>query len=124
MYAGKSEQQWTPVVFKKRTADDIPKQAVIKPRATKNSNAVVDVNILKLTEDTEVLKHETVSKSLSQQIVSARVAAKLTQAQLAQKINEVPKVVQEYENGKAIPNNHILQKMSKVLGCRFSKNTK
>ncbi len=37
-------------------------------------------------------------------IMKARLEKKLTQAQLAQQINELPKVVQDYEAGKAIPN--------------------
>mgnify|MGYP002857075393 CR=1 FL=1 len=39
--------------------------------------------------------------------MQGRLAKKLTQAQLAQQINERPQVVQEYESGKAIPNQQI-----------------
>lgn len=49
-------------------------------------------------------KDERVSTELRQNLMKARLEKKLTQAQLAQQINELPKVVQDYEAGKAIPN--------------------
>ena len=47
------------------------------------------------------------------------MAKKMTQAQLAKAINELPKVVQSYENGKAIPSNQILSKIERALGCKL-----
>ena len=52
-------------------------------------------------------------------IMQARTAKKMTQAQLAQAINEKPQTVQEYEQGKAIPNNQILGKMERALGVKL-----
>jgi len=37
-----------------------------------------------------------------------------------QQINEKPSVINEYENGKAIPNPQVLSKMSRVLGVQLS----
>ena len=51
--------------------------------------------------------------------MQGRLAKKLTQAQLAQQINECPQVVQEYESGKAIPNQQILAKLERVLGVKL-----
>lgn len=51
--------------------------------------------------------------------MQARTAKKMTQAQLAQQINEKPQTIQEYESGKAIPNNQILGKMERVLGVKL-----
>ncbi len=51
--------------------------------------------------------------------MQGRLAKKLTQAQLAQQINERPQVVQEYESGKAIPNQQILAKLERVLGVKL-----
>ena len=51
--------------------------------------------------------------------MQGRLAEKLTQAQLAQQINERPQVVQEYESGKAIPNQQILAKLERVLGVKL-----
>ena len=51
--------------------------------------------------------------------MQGRLAKKLTQAQLAQQINERPQVVQEYESGKAMPNQQILAKLERVLGVKL-----
>ena len=60
-----------------------------------------------------------VSSELKKLIMQARTAKKMTQAQLAQAINEKPQTVQEYEQGKAIPNNQILGKMERALGVKL-----
>lgn len=49
-----------------------------------------------------------VSSDLKRNIIQARTAKKMTQAQLAQAINEKPQVINEYESGKAIPNQQVL----------------
>jgi ribosome-binding protein aMBF1 (putative translation factor) len=36
-----------------------------------------------------------------------------------QQINEKPQVIQEYESGKAIPNQQIISKLEKVLGTKL-----
>lgn len=48
-----------------------------------------------------------VGLGLGKAIQQARAAKKMTQAQLAQAINEKPAVVNQYENGKAIPNGQV-----------------
>ena len=73
----------------------------------------------KLDNDTENLSHEKVSTELKKLVMQARTAKKMTQAQLAQAINEKPQTVQEYEQGKAIPNNQILGKMERALGVKL-----
>ena len=39
---------------------------------------------------------------------------------MLQRINEKPQVVQDYEQGKGVPNNQIQCKMEKVLGNKNS----
>ncbi len=41
---------------------------------------------------------------------------------MAQKINEKPSVLQDYESGKAIPNQLVLAKMEKALGVKLRGN--
>ena len=48
----------------------------------------------------------------------------MTQKELATKINERPQVIQEYENGKAIPNPQTLTKLDKALGIHLPRNKK
>ena len=51
--------------------------------------------------------------------VQSDISVKMSQAELAKLINEHPQVVQEYENGKAVPNQAVLTKMEKVLGVKL-----
>lgn len=62
---------------------------------------------------------ERVSSDLKKNLMQARLDKKLTQAQLAQMINEKPQVIQEYESGKAIPNNQIIGKLERALGAKL-----
>lgn len=76
-------------------------------------------NALKLELDDENLSHKTVSADVKKAILQGRLAKKLTQAQLAQQINEKPNIIQEYESGKAIPNQQILAKLERILGVKL-----
>ena len=60
-----------------------------------------------------------VSKSLRVAISQGRTAKKMSQSDLARAINTNAKVIQEYENGKAIPDAQVLQKLRRVLGCQL-----
>merc|ERR1719263_2572652 len=72
-----------------------------------------------LENDTETLTHAKVSTETKKLIMQARMAKKMSQKDLATAINEKPQTIQEYESGKAIPNNQLLAKMEKVLGTRL-----
>ena len=65
-----------------------------------------------------------VPTELKKAIQQARLDKKLTQAQLGQLVNEKPNVIQEYENGKAIPAPAVLSKLSRVLGVQLSVKKK
>merc|ERR1711907_434640 len=60
------------------------------------------------------------SVSLSMAIRQARTAKSLTQAQLAAKCNMQAKILQEYESGKAIPDQGVLSRISRALGVKLS----
>ncbi|KAJ8629791.1 hypothetical protein MRB53_023114 [Persea americana] len=62
------------------------------------------VNARKLDEGMEPAALERVAAEVRQAIQKARVAKKMSQAELAKQINERLQVVEEYENGKAVPN--------------------
>lgn len=66
-----------------------------------------------------VMLDERVSSDLKKNLMQARLDKKMTQAQLAQMINEKPQVIQEYESGKAIPNNQIIGKLERALGAKL-----
>merc|ERR1719263_2157788 len=76
-----------------------------KPGGGGGTQTGTGMSAAKLDAETEELKHKTVSKDLRLAISKARTAKGLTQKQLATQLNMQPQVINEYESGKAIPNN-------------------
>ena len=126
-------QDWQDVVIRKKSAgkpksnDDalrIANQSGAQVESIKKFNAAKNVqhqpvlSAKKLENEDEIVIPK-VSHSLSLRIQQGRLAAKLTQKELATKINEKPSVINEYESGKAIPNNQILGKLERALGVKL-----
>ncbi|MED6209904.1 Multiprotein-bridging factor 1c [Stylosanthes scabra] len=132
---GTITQDWEPVVLHKSRpkAQDLrnPKavnqalrsgaevQTVKKFDAGSNRKPGPGINARKLEEGTEPAALERVAVEVRQAIQKARLEKKMSQAELAKQINERPQVVQEYENGKAQPNQAVLAKMERVLGVKL-----
>ncbi|KAF5482052.1 hypothetical protein F2P56_002651, partial [Juglans regia] len=134
-YPGSITQDWEPVVLNKSRAkaqdlrnpkavnqalrSGAPIQTVRKADAGSNKKAAPVVNARKLDEAAEPAALDRVSTEVRQAIQKARLQKKMSQADLAKQINERTQVVQEYENGKAVPNQAVLGKMEKVLGVKL-----
>merc|ERR1711944_53014 len=84
-----------------------------------NKHTSTSLNTTKLDRETEELKHATVPMDVGKLIQKGRQAKNLTQKDLATKICEKPQIVNEYESGKAIPNQAILAKMERVLELKL-----
>ena len=80
----------------------------------------VDRHAQKMDKETENFEHKKVSRTLAQSIQQARAGKRWTQKELAQHLNVKADIIAKYESGKAIPNNALLQKMSRVLGVTLS----
>ena len=78
----------------------------------------------KLEEETETFHTEKAGLSLGKAIQQGRTAKKLTQKQLATSLNEKPQVIQQYENGQAIPNPQIISKIERALGVKLPRPPK
>ncbi len=63
----------------------------------------------------------TVSTELKIALQQARIAAKLGQKGLAAKLCVPTQVIQNYENGTAIPNNAFIAKMEKILNTTLPR---
>lgn len=74
--------------------------------------------------DTEETKVETVSLDVGKLIMKGRTEKGLTQKDLATRINEKPQVINDYEAGRAIPNNQILSKVERAIGIKLRGNDK
>ncbi|KAI7865799.1 multi protein bridging factor 1-domain-containing protein [Spinellus fusiger] len=75
--------------------------------------------IAKLDRDDNVAPPPKVDVSVGKALQKGRQEKGITQKDLAQLINEKPQVVNEYESGKAIPNQNILGKMERALGIKL-----
>jgi putative transcription factor len=67
----------------------------------------------------DVVAVKKVDVSVGKAISKARGEKKLTQKDLATKINEKPTVINDYEAGRAQPNQQILGKLERALGVKL-----
>ncbi|CAN4102964.1 unnamed protein product [Withania somnifera] len=135
--SGGLSQDWEPVVIRKKAPTAAARKDEKAVNAARRAGAEIEtirksvagtnkaasssttLNTRKLDEDTENLAHQKVPTELKKAIMHARQEKKLTQAQLAQLINEKPQIIQEYESGKAIPNQQIISKLERALGAKL-----
>ena len=124
-------QDWTSVVWKKST---IPRQAD-KTVPQEKLRAGPAGHIGKRSEEARRLNKieqksingecdavRTVSRAFSSQLQRARLSKAMTQKALASAINEKASVINEYECGKAVMNQQIIQKLNKGLGVQLVSN--
>jgi putative transcription factor len=69
-----------------------------------------------LDDDHDTMKVKTVDFNVRANIQRGRQAKNWTQKELATAINERPSLVSDYEQGKAVPNEAVLNRMEKALG--------
>ena len=101
-----SEQDWNTVVFtNKNKTNDKNKQVVI-------TNQEKEL----LEEDGNVPKIKYISNELAKAITTKRLEKKLTRKQLGEKLAILECIVSEYENGKAVYDNALVNKFKKFLG--------
>ena len=60
-----------------------------------------------------------VDTNVGKAIQRARQEKKFTQKDLATKVNEKPNVINDYEAGRAIPNQQVLGKLERALGVKL-----
>ncbi|KAE8691851.1 Multiprotein-bridging factor 1a [Hibiscus syriacus] len=109
--SGPLAQDWEPIVIRKKAPS----------AALKKDEKVVNAARCAGAENESIKKYELVPTELKKAIMQARMDKKLTQAQLAQMINEKPQIIQEYESGKAIPNQQIICKLERALGAKLRR---
>ncbi|KAG0299522.1 multiprotein-bridging factor 1 [Dissophora globulifera] len=75
--------------------------------------------IAKLAESDEIVAPKAVSLSVGKAIAKGRMDLKLTQKELGVKVNEKQTVINDYEAGRAVPNQQILGKLERTLGIKL-----
>lgn len=90
-----------------------------KYNAATNKQHVTTLNTSKLDKETEQLHHDTVGLDVGRLIQQGRQNKGLTQKDLATRINEKPQVINDYEAGRAVPNQQILTKIERIIGMKL-----
>ena len=67
-------------------------------------------------ENGTLTKHEKIDKNTARTLQQGRCAKGLTQKQLSQQMNIPIKTIQDIENGKALKNRGLWQRMARFLG--------
>ncbi|WVZ04031.1 hypothetical protein V8G54_024837 [Vigna mungo] len=124
---GPISQDWEPVVLRKKAPTAAAKKDEKAVNAARRAGADIEtqkkcsfpIPSMKRPLIGVLCTDEKVPTELKKAIMQARMEKKLTQAQLAQVINEKPQVIQEYESGKAIPNQQIIGKLERALGTKL-----
>lgn len=106
-------QDWTPVVFKKKSTEkkneDKQKQIAYQQ----------NVNIRKIEDEDYV--PDKPKFELRQFLQKARTARKLSQKELALKINVQPSMIQQWESGKLVIAGNSLVQLNKALKVNMKK---
>jgi putative transcription factor len=113
-----SHQDWTPVVFNKKSHDG---KDTGKPSSSSSTSSLSNVGVYKAASDDDVKKTKYVLKSTSQAIMSARSEKKMTQKELAQKCNMDVSIINEIERGACVYNATHVNKIQSVLGVKIPR---
>ena len=123
-----AEVGWdTQTVLKKKSAKPTTALGLAKAQAKGDVETVkkVDVgnkkvqapsNAQKIDAETETFRVAHVTPEFSKALMQARTAKGMSQKDLAAKIAQKPSVIQDYENGKAIPSPQIVSSLQRALG--------
>ncbi|XP_046389666.1 endothelial differentiation-related factor 1 [Ischnura elegans] len=87
--------------------------------AGQNKQHQTTKNTAKLDRETEELKHDKVTLDVGKLIQQGRQSKGWSQKDLATRVNEKPQVINDYEAGRAIPNQNIIGKIEKAIGMKL-----
>lgn len=104
-----THQDWTPVVFNKKTSPVLGE--VYAKRKTHQKPKLVDDD-----DDDRPLTHKKVTIDFKNAMQQARQRLGLTQKELGVKCSMTEAQIRSYENGSAIPDNRQVQTIRRVLG--------
>lgn len=103
-------QDWETVVLKKT---NLSSNSNMSKSDTKSNSYKKDEN--------EIEKPQKVTTELKIALQRARMSKKLSQKQLASLMCCQPSLINQYESGKAIPNNSFISKLEQKLGTRLPR---
>jgi ribosome-binding protein aMBF1 (putative translation factor) len=106
-------QDWTPVVFKKKTKQENTEEKQKTQAFQENSK------LRKLENEDYVAPKPKIE--LKQFLQKARTARNLSQKELAVKINVTPATIQQWESGKAVIAGNSITALNKALKVNMKK---
>ena len=98
-------------------------QTLKKGSANQNQVNVV-TNAKKIDSEEDTFKHKIIGMEMGKRISQARCEKKITQKEFANALFLPEAVIKNFENGKAVYNAVILNKMEKYLGKRLREEKK
>ena len=109
-------QDWKPIVIRKKKGNskNKPNQKIVGYNAGKNTNGKTNIHSKKLDE-AEELKHKYVPKDVAMEIQKMRQAKYLTIKELATKLNIPKQDIINIEQGKALYNKALINKIKRGL---------
>ena len=94
-----------------------------KKKALRNGETQIKkketIQNFKMDEHNEIFKHKKIDKKISELIRDGRLSKNIKQKELAKSLNIPVKTINDYENGKSIPDNIILGKIEKKLNIKL-----
>jgi ribosome-binding protein aMBF1 (putative translation factor) len=85
-----------------------------------NNNVNVSVSGKKINDDDELPQVEKIGIDMGKIIMQARLDKKLKQVDLAKQLNITPDIIRDYENGTAVRNGALLNRIGKVLNIKLT----
>ena len=129
-----ADQDWKPIIIKGTTnkkpqkVKELSRVPIsdIQNKNKKNNSQSTGTNLSSIEKiadgDNDIsLTIETPSRSLQLQISQARTTKGMKQEDFAKLVQIPVNIIKNYENGKLMPTNRDMQKMSKVLGVTLKK---
>jgi putative transcription factor len=130
------DQDWKPVVLRKNITSK-PKTAGSMAHAKATGQVETQqkyggggntggsgINARKLEEEDATFHHASIGLDFKNALMKARSAKKWKQSDLARNINVKEEIVKKYENGQAIPDQQIINKLNRALGVKLPKVVK
>jgi len=117
------EQDWTPVILRKKKALTTTTTEVRQKVQNKSQgfNKLEVDTLTPSTEEAPKLKQLNILTSESrQELIKARLAAKMTQSDLAKKLNLQQRVINDLECGKVVNEQNILYNLNRILNVKLS----
>jgi len=78
----------------------------------------------KIEEESENFRHNEITSDFKMALMQARTAKGWKQKDLAQQVQQPPAVIQSYENGTAIPDGQVINRLNRALGITLPKVNK